>query len=127
MGRSSENIIVARGNWGTIVCAVRLNCSIPAEKFLKKLKRERNSDFIKLMVLLERMAFVGKIVGIGRFKHLDEKIYEFKRGQVRMACFQIGNSWVLTHGFIKKRRQWPRKEIERAQKIMREHLKRIAS
>ena len=109
------------------MCAVRLNRSVPAKKFFTKLKSERNSDWTRMFVLFQHMALTGKIRNEQQFKHVTDKIYEFKRGQVRMACFQIGNSWVLTHGFIKKRGQWPRKEIKRALKIIREHLNWIAS
>lgn len=70
------------------------------------------------------MAEVGRISDPRKFKKLQGKLFEFKRFQIRVACFQIGNRWILTQGFVKKSDAWPRKEIERAEQIMEEHLAR---
>lgn len=124
MGKQVDNVIVARGKWGTVVCAVCSNGSIPAEGFLRELKdnKKGSPDRAKMFALFKRMADVGTIRNKQQFKRVEGKIYEFKRHQVRVGCFQIGNSWVLTHGFIKKKDKWPRTEIDRAERIMKDHL-----
>ena len=54
-------------------------------------------------------------------------IWEFKRHQVRIMCFQVGRRMVLTHGFRKKENRTPRRQIERAERIRAEHLRREGS
>jgi phage-related protein len=69
------------------------------------------------------MAQVGKIWDTERFRKLCGKIWEFKiHPKVRVSCFQSGKTWFLTHGFDKETGNTPRKEIERAEQIMREHI-----
>jgi len=118
----SDNIVV-KGNWGTIEYAIKRNGKRPAEKFLGSLVKEDRS---KLSHPLEKMANEGIVRNPQQFRCLGDKIFEFKSGQVRLLCFQRGNSWILTHGFIKKQDKTRRKEIKKARAIMEEHLKVIA-
>ncbi|MFH0983410.1 MAG: type II toxin-antitoxin system RelE/ParE family toxin [Planctomycetota bacterium] len=94
---------------------------MPAKLFIEDLDEP---DQRKLDTLFRRMADTGKIFNREQFKQVAGKIYEFKRFQVRVGCFQVGNRWILTHGFIKKGEQWPRSELERAERIMNEQLAR---
>jgi len=121
MGKQADDIIAAEGKWGRIVCVVRRNGSAPAEDFIKELDRFERAE---VRSLFQKMADEGKIFNKQQFRHLAGKIYEFKRHQVRFGCFQMGHTWVLTHGFIKKQPKCPRTEIERAERIMKEHLSR---
>lgn len=59
-----------------------------------------------------------------RFKHEVGALYAFKGWQARMAAFRIGDAWLLTSGFLKKKDEWPDAEIARAFRIMGEHLAR---
>ena len=124
MGKRTEEIIVARGHWGKVVCAITSNRVSPSEKFLRKLEKFRRKDYARVIVLFQRLAGKGKIINEEQFKHLTGKIYEFKRHQIRVGCFQQGRTWILTHGFIKKQQKWPKREIERAIRIMEEHVSR---
>ncbi len=58
------------------------------------------------------------------FRHEAGEIFAFKSFQVRIAAFQQGKTWFLTHGFIKKKDKWPPAELARAERIRLEHLVR---
>jgi len=119
MARIADDNQYLTGSWGRIEFAVRQNGSMPARDFITGLHwKER----IKLLALLQRMADTGKIWNKQQFKQVEGKIFEFKSNQLRVLCFQHSNSWVLTHGFRKKRDKLPRKEKETAKEIMTEHL-----
>ena len=119
MGKQPERSIVVRGSLRTIEHAMRANGAMLAESFVETLDEK---DQRRLGVLFRRMADTGKIHNKEQFKKVRGKIYEFKRHQVRVGCFQAGAAWRLTHGFIKKTEKWPEREIERAQDIMKEDL-----
>jgi phage-related protein len=95
--------------------------AMPAKEFIKELD---DGDKRKLDVLFRRMAEMGRIFNREQFKQVEGKIYEFKRYQLRIGCFQAEHRWLLTHGFFKKSDKWPKSEIDRAQRIMNEHLQR---
>jgi hypothetical protein len=63
----------------------------------------------------------------GSFKHEAGPIHAFKSGQERIATFRVGNTWFLTHGFIKKRDTWPRTQLARAERIRLESIAREGS
>lgn len=78
----------------------------------------------KMAALFQRLADFGKIHNREKFKKLvdSHNIYEFKHNQIRIGCFQCGKVWFLTHGFIKKKDDWPPAEVTRAERIRTEHL-----
>jgi len=47
-----------------------------------------------------------------------DKIYP----KVRVLCFQLEKTWLLTHGFDKETGDTPPRQIERAEVIMKEHI-----
>ena len=78
---------------------------------------------IKLTRLLERTATHGLPRNVQKFKHLEDRIYEFKSYQQRLLCFQLpGDVIVITHGVTKRKSRMPRAEIERAQRMRMEFL-----
>ncbi len=108
----------------------RANGKIPAKAFLDSL----GLDGAVFLTLFDEMAADGKTKNSSRFSHEDGKIYGFKHKiknrQVRFACFQDGNKWVLTHGFWKPGAQkglgkWRPEEIERGNKLMREYIEQV--
>lgn len=121
MGKRAERPIIAEGSHGTIEYGVCLNGAMPAREFVEGLDE---GDRRKIAVLFERLAETGRIFNREQFKKIDDGIWEFKRGPVRVSCFQIGNRWILAHGFIKKQDRWPAGELERAKRIMTEHVQR---
>jgi phage-related protein len=125
MDKAVDTYVLVKGSQRTIECALCSDGSMPAKEFIHGLGEDVQR---KLDVLFRRMADTGRIFNEQQFKHLEgTKLYEFKRDQVRVGCFQIGNRWILTHGFVKKKDKWPKHEIERAKRIMTEHLAREAS
>ena len=92
----------------------------PAKDFIEDLGM---LDQAKLTKSFHHIAHVGRINNIGRFRKLRGKIYEFKiHPKVRILCFQLGKTWLLTHGFNKETGNTPPRQIERAESIMKEHI-----
>ena len=71
---------------------------------------------------VERYAREGRILNPDQFKKEEGEIWSFKRDQNRIPCFLRGQRVILTHVFTKKRQRWPRREFQRAERIMNEHL-----
>jgi len=79
----------------------------------------------RLAALFAVMGDRGAIWNEEKFKHLDDKIYEFKAHHNRMLCFFFKDDLVIiTHGFVKKRQKTPRKEIETAKAIQKDYVER---
>ena len=121
MNGTDEDLTVATGDWGTVEYAVTGNGETPAREFIEALEP---SELRKVAVLFDRMAQEGKINNSEQFKKVSGKIFEFKRHQIRIGCFQIGRTWFLTHGFRKKTTKWAPSQLRRAERIRNEHLAR---
>ena len=83
---------------------------------------------VKFAALFKRLADNGRIYNEQKFKHLTgtEKIFEFKADDARvLSFFFFGKRVILTHGFIKKSKKTPKREIERPQKIKKEFEQRM--
>jgi phage-related protein len=79
----------------------------------------------KVLALLKRSADNGPPKNTEKFKHLEDKICEFKSYQVRLLCFfEKDKVILLTHGFIKKKDKAPKEEIERAKSLMVSYQRR---
>lgn len=133
--------VIARGNACTVECVVCVSGDVPAEEFLQTVLaqiREKGNDDpeatarARFMVLFQLMANYGR-VSPKRFKKEMGKLFAFKHEvknlQIRFPCFQDGNKWIVTHGFIKpgakkKMGDWPHSEVRRAEKIMAEYWAR---
>ena len=119
MAQGHEEHIELVGSARTIEYAVLPSGDMPARSFVRELD---DADKRKVVVLFRRMAEIGQIHNKEQFKKVQGSIFEFKRFQIRIGCFQTGRRWILTHGFIKKRGRWPRAELARAERIMSEHV-----
>ena len=107
-----------------IVAYARLsNGKRPAFEYIEKLQKE---DWAKLAKSFLKIAHIGKIHNIERFRKLHSKsgkIYEFKiHPKIRVLCFQLEKTWLLTHGFDKETDGTPPRQIDRAEQIMKEHI-----
>ena len=82
------------------------------------------SDKKKVSALLKRSADFGLPKNPEKFKSLKGSgIYEFKSYQVRILCFfDREKVIILTHGFIKKRDKTPKREITKAEKLLKEYM-----
>ncbi len=105
-----------------VAYARRANSSRPAKDFIEDLGK---SDWAKLAKSFNYIAN-GISLNIERFRKLggkSGKIYEFKiYPKVRILCFQLRKTWLLTHGFNKETGKTPQRQIERAEDIMKEHI-----
>ena len=75
-----------------------------------------------MMTIIERIPkkFFGNIDGV---KGLFEIRVEYESNIYRIfCCFDKGNLVVLFNGFQKKAQKTPKKEIEKAEKIMKEYF-----
>ena len=121
MSAGDDESFVCNGSWGTVRYAVQANGKMLADEFIRGLEVR---DQRKLAVRFVRMAEDGQIRNPEQFKKVVDDIFEFKSFQIRIGCFQVGRTWFLTHGFVKKQAKWPKPEIERARRIRKEHLER---
>jgi len=111
---------LVKGPCAIVAYARRLNGNRPAMDYIENLQQ---SDWAKLATSFNKIAWVGRIHNPERFRKLQGKIYEFKvYPKVRILCFQVGKTWYLTHGFDKETGDTPRRQIKRANEIMREHI-----
>ncbi len=133
--------LVAEGNWGTVRCVVLQNGEIPAKEFLENeceaIREKGKNDpqstaHARFLLLFQVMAEYGWVAP-KRFKKEMGALYAFKHEvkniQIRFPCFQDGNHWLLTHGFIKPGAQrgkgkWPESEVRRANQIEAEYYQR---
>jgi len=133
--------LVAKGRWGTVECAVRPSGEAPAKEFFETVCEEvrekgKNEPLAtasaRFAVLFQQMADYGR-VSPKRFKSEMGRLFAFRHEvrnvQIRFPCFQDGNRWILTHGFIKPgarkgQGQWPENEVQRANDIMNEYFQR---
>jgi hypothetical protein len=58
------------------------------------------------------------------FRHEAGAIHAFRGHRARIAAFRVGETWFLTHGFLKQRDRWPPEQLQRAARIRLEHLSR---
>ena len=95
----------------------------PAKDFIEDLGMLSQA---KLAKSFRKISNVGRINNKERFRKLggkSGKIYEFKiHPKVRVLCFQLGKTWLLTHGFYKETGNTHPRQIERAESIMKEHI-----
>jgi hypothetical protein len=117
--------ILCGGRKITIEFATRANGQTPAKDFYdNELSEEERT---KLIPPFRRLADDGHVANRERFKKVEgtKELWEFKLHQVRMPGFFLpGGRFVLTHGLRKKRDELPRQEIEIAEAIRTEHIKR---
>jgi Phage derived protein Gp49-like (DUF891) len=123
MDEPPQRPIVANGRCFTVAYAVCNDGSSPAKEFVDGCDKR---DRAKLAFLIQNRAELGLNEWRNRekFKPIGGPLFEFKSFQIRILCFRDGATWVLTHGFVKKKDDIPPAEIERARRIMREDLAR---
>lgn len=119
--------VVARGPVKTVAYALDAAGEMPACVFLNSRKGKNapsDAELAGLVRLFQLMAQQGRIANSEHFKKERGEIFGFKKYQARVAAFQIGNTWFLTHGFKKKKDRWPDTELDRADRIRQEHINR---
>jgi phage-related protein len=115
-----RNDPLVTGSCAIVAYARRENDNRPAMDYIENLEK---LDWAKLSKSFMKIASVGRIHNTERFRKLRGKIYEFKvYPKVRVLCFQLEKTWLLTHGFDKETGDTPPRQIERAEVIMKEHI-----
>jgi len=123
----TDEQILKEGPAKTVAYAIDANGAMPAKEFLETTKGKRAAskrELAGLHHLFRVMAEQGKITNEEHFKKERGEIFGFKRYQARVAAFQIGDVWYLTHGFKKKRDKWPDSELAKAERIRSECIER---
>lgn len=98
----------------------------PVEDFIDSLDPKMKAKIFGGLELLERY---GACLGMPYARHVEKGIYELRTIQsaniTRIFYFFVaGERIILTHGFVKKTRKTPRREIERAFAIREDWRKR---
>lgn len=85
--------------------------------FLDDLRRDLSAEFARMLALLEHTAEHGPPRNEQKCRFIREyQLFEFKgHGGCRVMAFWDENRLIVcTHGFMKKSRKTPRRELERA-------------
>lgn len=102
----------------------------PLKEFLVALskKKDKNSriNLNKIRDYIKALSLYGKDLGEPFIKHLDAQIWELRPLRHRILFFGCdGDTFVLLSHFVKKTQKTPRKEIEKAKRLMQDFLKRM--
>lgn len=113
--------LLFKGNQRTLYAITR-NGECQARQYIDSLS---DSDKKRIIALLEYTSNNGPPKNIEKFRHLKDKLYEFKAGKARLICFfQRNMIIILTHGFDKPKPKKLKAEIDIADKIMQEFLEK---
>jgi len=122
----ADEQVVVKGPAKTVAYAIDSNGDMPAKDFLEQ-EAGKNAptkvELAGLRHLFKLMADQGKINNDEQFTKERGAIFGFKKYQARIAAFQEGDVWYLTHGFKKKKNKWPASELDRAERIRGAHLR----
>ena len=118
----------ATGRWGDVIWAIDASGSAPARDFFLKLG---DKDAAKVEALFKLLAEYGRIVNREKFKKLDDRqgqaLWEFKSFQLRfLGGFAPGRQFLVAVGLRKKRHDHRPRDLDRAARILGEHLSRQA-
>ena len=97
--------------------------------FSLKLKSQKSKDArIKLNKIVEYMDLLetyGVEIGRPYIKHIEKEVYELRPLRDRFFfCFKKENKYIILNYFTKKTQKTPRREIEKALKLIDEYNER---
>lgn len=95
----------------------------PAEEFLSSLSDKENAKF---QALMRQVAYSRQYHNKQKFKKLNtsDGIWQFRSGDYRMLCYQLGNCFYLTNGFKKDQNKTDKYYIDLAINIKKENIKK---
>jgi len=94
-----------------------------AIEYFEELKKIQKA---KLMTLFKKMADIGEIRDMEKFRYEGDKIYAFKTKPDRFLCFFIkGKKIIVTNAFHKKTNKLPIVEKEKALKCKNNYEERL--
>ena len=98
--------------------------SFEAKKNIEELipnKKQQKQVLNYFFRLFERIADTGSIHNKEQFRQVRGSIYEFKKKTgIRIMCFIRKRTIYLLHGFKKERQKTPKKEIEKAEQLIKQ-------
>lgn len=80
----------------------------------------------KLLMLFKRIGDFGKISDITKFRSEGDQIFAFKPQPDRLlSFFYSGKKIIVTNGFLKKSQKLPKREKDRAIRLMTSYNERV--
>lgn len=89
------------------------------ERFIKSLQKSAQGKVVRLKKL---MVEYGGDLGMPHSKMLSRRLYELRvrgRQEVRIFYTSVDHKVILFHGFIKKTRRIPKRELDLAHMILK--------
>ena len=99
------------------------------EEYLQKLQRKPSKDnnikFKKITSYIDNLSIYGLALGEPYIKHLDGEIWELRplRDRILFASW-CNNKFILLSIFMKQTQKTPKKEIEKAKKLLKDYKDR---
>jgi phage-related protein len=89
--------------------------------FLNGLGANKQREAARMTALLDRVAAQGPRQGTAKCHQIQGDIWELIHGSLRILFAHDGHQLIVcTSGFIKKSQKTPKKEIKRAERILKE-------
>ena len=80
----------------------------------------------KVLMLFKRIGDFGRISDITKFRNEGDGIYAFKPQPDRLlSFFYVGKKIIVTNGFLKKSQKLPKREKDKAIKLMASYDERV--
>lgn len=101
----------------------------PLREYLEELGKRQDKDsrinFTKIRDYIKTLSEYGTKAGAPYVKHLTGDIWELRPLRNRILFFGYdGNSFILLSHFIKKTQKTPHREIDNAERLMKDYIER---
>jgi phage-related protein len=103
----------------------------PVKEFLIELRdkavtnKDARIQYQKILVHLRALETYGTHVGEPQVKHIEGSLWELRPLSHRILFFYWrDNKFILLHHFIKKTQKTPQKEIQQAERYMKDYRER---
>lgn len=99
------------------------------QDYIINLRKKKNKDskikLNKITAYLNQLSKNGLIIGEPYIKHLEDEIWELRplRDRILYANYDK-NEYILLNHFVKKTQKTPRKEIEKAKRLLKDYKER---
>ncbi len=99
------------------------------EEYIKELhnKIDKNSNikFNKIVAYIRMLQENGLLLGEPFIKHIEDEIWELRPLRDRILFTYIeNNTFILLNCFVKKTQKTPKREIEKAKRLIKDYLNR---
>ena len=99
------------------------------EEYIKELhsKKDKNSNikFNKIVAYIRMLQENGLLLGEPFIKHIEEEIWELRPLRDRILfTYKENNTFILLNCFVKKTQKTPKREIEKAKRLIKDYLNR---